>query len=59
MLQTSFFVAWQTVISPPGSGMMPWREHLFVARSRDARDAADYFNIPTKRVIELGTQVEI
>lgn len=59
MLQTSLFIARQTVISTPGSGMMLWREHLFVARSRDARDAADYFIIPTKRVIELGTQVEI
>ena len=59
MLETSFFIARQTVISTPGSGMMPWREHLFVAMSRNARDAADYYNIPTNRVIELGTQVEI
>ena len=59
MLQTSFFIARQTVISTPGGGMAPWREHLFVAMSRNARDAADYYNIPTNRVIELGTQVEI
>jgi KUP system potassium uptake protein len=59
MMQTSFFVARQTVISTPGGGMAPWREHLFVAMQRNARDAADYYRIPTNRVIELGTQVEI
>jgi len=37
----------------------PWREHLFVAMQRNARDAADYGQIPTNRVIEAGTQVEI
>lgn len=59
MMDTSFFIARQTVISAPGGGMSSWREHLFVTMSRNARDAADYFRIPTNRVIELGTQVEI
>jgi len=59
MMETSFFIARQTVISTPGEGMAPWREHLFVAMSRNARAAADYYQIPTNRVIELGTQVEI
>jgi KUP system potassium uptake protein len=59
MMETSFFIARQTVVSTPGEGMMPWREHLFATMSRNARDAADYFRIPTNRVIELGTQVEI
>ncbi|PHV09036.1 potassium transporter Kup [Janthinobacterium sp. BJB412] len=59
MMETSFFIARQTVISTPGAGMAPWREHLFVAMSRNARGAADYYQIPTNRVIELGTQVEI
>ena len=59
MMETSFFIARQTVISSPGSGMALWREHLFVAMSRAARGAADYYQIPTTRVIELGTQVEI
>jgi KUP system potassium uptake protein len=39
--------------------MATWREHLFVAMSRNARGAADYYQIPPNRVIELGTQVEI
>ena len=59
MMETSFFIARQTVISAPHGGMAPWREHLFVGMSRNARGAADYYQIPTNRVIELGTQVEI
>jgi KUP system potassium uptake protein len=59
MMETSFFIARQTVISTPGSGMLPWREHLYVAMSRNARTAADYYQVPPNRVIELGTQVEI
>ncbi|QOL50895.1 potassium transporter Kup [Massilia litorea] len=59
MMETSFFIARQTVISTPGKGMAPWREHLFAAMSRNARAAADYYQIPPNRVIELGTQVEI
>ncbi|MFS2135634.1 potassium transporter Kup [Duganella sp. Dugasp56] len=59
MMETSFFIARQTVISTPGAGMATWREHLFVTMSRNARGAADYYQIPTNRVIELGTQVEI
>ncbi len=59
MLETSFFIARQTLIATPGSGMALWRERLFVWMSRNARDAADFYRIPTNRVIELGTQVEI
>jgi KUP system potassium uptake protein len=57
MMETSFFIARQTVISVPGQGMMPWREHLFVLMQRNARTAADYYQIPANRVIELGTHV--
>jgi KUP system potassium uptake protein len=59
MMETSFFIARQNVISVPGRGMAPWREHLFVLMQRNARTAADYYQIPANRVIELGTQVEI
>lgn len=58
-MQTSFFVARQTVIARPGTGMALWLETLYAAMARNARDAADYFQIPPNRVIELGTQVEI
>jgi KUP system potassium uptake protein len=58
-LSTSFFISRQTVVPTIGKGMAMWRERLFAAMSRNARGAADYYHIPTNRVIELGTQVEI
>lgn len=58
-METSYFISRQTIISTPGSGMARWREGLFVAMSRNARDAADYYQIPSNRVIEVGAQVEI
>jgi KUP system potassium uptake protein len=58
-LDTSYFISRQTIISTPGKGMAPWREGLFVTMSRNARDAADYYQIPSNRVIEVGAQVEI
>jgi KUP system potassium uptake protein len=59
MMETSFFIARQTVIPTVGTGMALWRERLFAAMSLNARDAADFYRIPSNRVIELGTQVEI
>ncbi|MBC3870552.1 potassium transporter Kup [Undibacterium oligocarboniphilum] len=58
-METSYFISRQTIISRPGSGMAFWREMLFVAMSRNASDAADYYQIPPNRVIEVGSQVEI
>ncbi|MBY0572572.1 MAG: potassium transporter Kup [Undibacterium sp.] len=58
-LETSYFISRQTIISSPGSGMAGWREALFVTMSRNARDAADFYQIPSNRVIEVGAQVEI
>jgi KUP system potassium uptake protein len=59
MMETSFFIARHTVIPTVGTGMALWREQLFAAMSRNSRDAADYFRIPSNRVIELGAQIEI
>jgi KUP system potassium uptake protein len=58
-LETSYFIARQTIVSKPDRGMALWREWLFVTMSRNARDAADFYRIPTNRVIEVGSQVEI
>ena len=43
----------------PRSGMPPWQDRLFIALARSANDATDYFQIPTDRVVEVGTQVTI
>jgi KUP system potassium uptake protein len=59
MMETSFYVARQTVIPTIGGGMALWREAMYATMARNARDAADYFRLPSNRVIELGTQVEI
>jgi KUP system potassium uptake protein len=59
LMETSFFVNRETIISTPGEGMAVWREHIFIWMSHLASKAADYFKIPANRVIELGTQVEI
>ena len=40
-------------------GMALWRERMFAAMARNAGNVTDYFNIPTNRVVELGTRVEI
>ena len=60
MMTTSFFLSRQTVV-PVGEspGMALWRERLFAAMARNAGSAADYFNLPANRVIELGTKVQI
>ena len=59
LMETSFFVTRQTIVSRPQHEMSAWREWLFVTMSRTARDAADYYRIPSNRVIEVGSQVEI
>ena len=59
MMSTSFFVSRETVIPSPKIGMVQWRERLFAWMSRNAMSATDYFHIPTNRVVELGTQIEI
>jgi KUP system potassium uptake protein len=59
MMDTSFFVNRETLIATPGGGMALWREHLFVWMSHLAAKASDYFRIPSNRVVELGSQVEI
>ncbi len=60
-MTTSFFLSRETVVPASGiaSGMALWREKLFAAMARNASGAADYFNLPANRVIELGTKVEI
>jgi KUP system potassium uptake protein len=57
MMDTSFFLGRETLIPKTGSEMALWRERLFITMVRNARGTADYFSLPTNRVVELGTQV--
>jgi KUP system potassium uptake protein len=59
LMQTTFFLSRTTVIPTRREGMALWRERLFAAMARNAHTAADYYNIPTNCVIELGTKIEI
>src|SRR6201995_1241882 len=59
IMSTSFFVSRRSLKPSSQSGMPRWQDHLFIAMSRSANDATDYFQIPTGRVVEVGTQVTI
>jgi KUP system potassium uptake protein len=63
-MQTSFFLSREKIVPIAGNGagargMALWRERMFAAMARNAGSVTDYFNIPTNRVIELGSRVEI
>ncbi len=59
MSATSFFLSRRNLRPTPKSEMPMWQDRLFVALARSAQDATTYFQIPTDRVVEVGTQVAI
>jgi len=56
---TSYFLSRQTLIPSKKPGMAIWREKLFAWMVRNAMSAMEFFKLPTNRVVELGSQVEI
>ena len=58
-MDTSYFLSRDIVIPTIGSGMSAWREKLFAGMHRNAAAAADFLRLPTTRVVELGSKVEI
>ena len=58
-MDTSYFLARQTLIPSSRPGMWIWREQLFSWMVRNAASAMEFFKLPTNRVIELGSQLEI
>ena len=59
MMQTSFFLSRQTLLPSEKPGMSIWREKIFAWLLRNSATAMDFFKLPTNRVVELGSQVEI
>lgn len=59
MMNTSFFISHEVIIGVSNSGMMQWRKRLFTTLAKNAMNAAEFFNIPANRVIEMGTRIEI
>ncbi|HEX3142262.1 MAG TPA: potassium transporter Kup [Rhizobacter sp.] len=58
-METSYFLSRDIVIPTLGEGMVMWREKLFASMHHNASGAADFLSLPTNRVVELGSKVEI
>jgi KUP system potassium uptake protein len=56
---TSFFLSRRSLRMTSKSEMPRWQERLFIALAGSAEDATTYFQIPTDRVVEVGTQVAV
>jgi len=59
IMSTSFFLSRRTLRPAAQSGMPRWQDRLYIMMARTANDATDYFQIPTGRVVEVGTQVTV
>jgi KUP system potassium uptake protein len=59
IMSTSFFLSRRSLKPSPHSGMPGWQDRLFIGLARSANDATDFFQIPTGRVVEVGTQVAV
>ncbi len=58
-MMTSYFLSRDTVVPTLGEGMAPWREKLFAQMHHNASSAADFLNLPSNSVVELGSKIEI
>ena len=58
-MQTSYFLSRDQVVPTLRGGMALWREKLFASMHRNASAAADFLSLPTNRIVELGSKVEI
>jgi KUP system potassium uptake protein len=59
IMSTSFFLSRRSLKASAHSGMPAWQDRLFIGLARSANDATDFFQIPTGRVVEVGTQVAV
>ncbi|MFE1601409.1 potassium transporter Kup [Methylobacterium sp. ID0610] len=59
IMATSFFLSRRSIRPAAQSGMPLWQDRIFIALARNANDATDFFQIPTGRVVEVGTQVTV
>jgi KUP system potassium uptake protein len=58
-MTTSYFLSRDTVTPTLGGGMALWREKLFAQMHLNASGAADFLNLPSNSVVELGSKIEI
>ena len=59
IMATSFFLSRRSIRPAAQSGMPMWQDRLFISLAKTASDATDFFQIPTGRVVEVGTQVTV
>ena len=59
IMSTSFFLSRRALRLAMRSGMPRWQDRLFIGLARSSDDATDYFQIPSDRVVEVGTQVTV
>ena len=59
IMSTSFFLSRRSLKVAAKSGMPAWQDRLYIGLARSANDATDFFQIPTGRVVEVGTQVTV
>ena len=59
IMTTSFFVGRRALKPSLTSEMPKWQDHLFIAMTKQATSAPDFFQIPSDRVVELGAQMKV
>ncbi|MGO4706941.1 potassium transporter Kup [Microvirga sp. 2MCAF38] len=59
IMATSFFLSRRSIRPATRSGMPMWQDKIFISLAKSASDATDFFQIPTGRVVEVGTQVTV
>jgi KUP system potassium uptake protein len=59
IMATSFFLSRRSIRPAAHSGMPLWQDRIFISLAKSASDATDFFQIPTGRVVEVGTQVTV
>ncbi|WP_001181665.1 potassium transporter Kup, partial [Acinetobacter baumannii] len=57
LMHISFFISRDRIVHSVGDGMSPWREKLFISMQRNTSPVSDFYQIPTNRVVELGSQI--
>jgi len=58
-MNTSYFLSRDSIVPTVGGGMAQWREKLFAQMHLNASAAADFLNLPSNAVVEMGSKIEI
>ena len=58
-MSTSYFLSRDSIVPTVGGGMAQWREKLFAQMYLNASAAADFLNLPSNSVVEMGSKIEI